>query len=116
MPTEKAIRRKRRHIRIRKKVSGTKSIPRLYVFRGLSHIYAQLINDTEGKTILSCSDIKTKKEKGTKTEKAKKVGQEIAKLAKEKGIEKVTFDRGGNKFHGRIKALAEGAREGGLQF
>lgn len=110
----KELRRQKRKLRIRGKVSGTKSIPRLSVFRSNTHIYAQLINDESGKSICAVSDVKIKK--GTKTEKAKEAGLELAKVAKEKKISKVVFDRSGYKFHGRVKSLAEGAREGGLQF
>jgi large subunit ribosomal protein L18 len=111
----KATLRKRRHIRIRAKVSGTSERPRLVVFRSLNNHYAQLIDDSKGATIVSCSDLKLS-EKGTKIERAKKVGQELAKLAKEKKIEMCVFDRNGYKYHGRIKAIADGAREGGLKF
>ncbi len=111
----KATTRKRRQIRIRTRVNGTSSRPRLAVFRSNTHTYAQLIDDESKTVLLASSDVKTKKT-GTKTESAKKVGTEVAKLAKEKGISTCVFDRSGYKYHGRIKALAEGAREGGLQF
>lgn len=107
--------RETRHKRIRKKIKGTSFCPRLTVFRSNKHIFVQLIDDNKGKTIISASDIK-KKIKGNKTEVAKKIGVELAKMAKEKKIEKVVFDRGGYKYHGRIKAVAEGAREEGLKF
>ncbi len=107
--------RQRRCAKIRKRISGTQDRPRLTVFRSLSHVYAQLVDDTKGKVLLGNSDIKIKV-KGNKTEKAKNVGLEIAKLAKEKKIETVVFDRNGYKYHGRVKAVAEGAREGGLKF
>lgn len=110
----KELRRQKRKSRIRGKISGTKSIPRVSVFRSNTHIYAQLIDDTIGKSICAVSDAKIKK--GTKMEKAKETGLELAKVAKEKKINKVVFDRSGYKFHGRVKSLAEGAREGGLQF
>jgi large subunit ribosomal protein L18 len=110
----KESRRQKRKTRIRGKISGTKAIPRLSVFRSNTHIYAQLINDEIGKSLCAVSDTKIKK--GTKTEKAKEAGLELAKIAKEKKISKVVFDRSGYKFHGRVKSLAEGAREGGLQF
>ncbi|MDA1061269.1 MAG: 50S ribosomal protein L18 [bacterium] len=98
---------------MRSKIKGVKDRPRLVVFRSLSNTYAQLINDEDGKVLVSSSDLKSKA-KGTKVEKAKIVGEEIAKLAKEKKIIKVVFDRNGYKYHGRVKAVAEGAREGGL--
>ncbi len=108
--------RKIRHLRIRKKVKGKKDRPRLFVFESLKHIYCQLIDDEKGKTILAASDFEIKEKKKNKIEMAKEVGKLIAKKAKEKGIEKVVFDRGGYKYHGKIKALADGAREGGLKF
>ncbi len=114
MANEKYIARKRRHNRVRSKISGEEKRPRLVVFRSLKNIYAQLVDDKNGKVIAGTSDIK--ESKGTKTERGKKVGIEIAKLAKEKKIETVVFDRNGYKYHGRVKALAEGAREGGLKF
>lgn len=107
--------RNRRHIRIRAKIKGTSTRPRLVVYRSLSHTYAQLIDDDKKVILLSSSDMKLK-DKGTKTEKAKKVGEEIASQAKEKKIEAVVFDRNGYKYHGRVKAVADGAREGGLKF
>lgn len=103
-----------RHKRVRVKIIGTKDMPRLAVFSSNAHIYAQLINDDKGQTLVSCNDLKVKT-KG-KSAKAKEVGKLIAKSATEKKIEKVVFDRGGFKYHGKIKALAEGAREGGLKF
>jgi large subunit ribosomal protein L18 len=106
--------RKTRHARIRKVVQGTAERPRLVVFKSLKTTYAQLVDDQSRKTLLSASSPKAKK--GTKTEKAKEVGKEIAAKAKEKSITKVVFDRNGYKYHGRVKAVAEGAREGGLQF
>lgn len=108
------ILRKKRHTRIRSKISGTATRPRLCVFRSINSIYAQLIDDTTGKTLASTSDLKTRK--GTKVESAKTVGTELAKLAKELKIEECVFDRNGYKYHGRVKSLAEGAREGGLKF
>lgn len=109
--------RKRRHKRIRKKVIGNGEKPRLYVFRSNRYIYAQIIDDTTGRVLLGFSnlnkpDLKTKK----KIESAHEIGVQIAKLALEKGIKEVAFDRGGYKYHGRVKALAEGARQGGLKF
>ncbi|MFH1714419.1 MAG: 50S ribosomal protein L18 [Candidatus Nealsonbacteria bacterium] len=106
--------RKKRHKRIRSKVSGTVKIPRLCVFRSINHIYAQLIDDNKGKVILSANDSKMKK--GKKIDMAKDLGKSIAKQALENKIEKVVFDRGGYKYHGKVKAVAEGAREGGLKF
>jgi large subunit ribosomal protein L18 len=103
----------RRHGRVRAKVSGTSKTPRLSVYRSLTHIYVQLIDDENGKTILSCDDTKVKAGK-TKTEKAFEVGKEIAKLAAKEKITKVVFDRGASKYHGRVKAIADGARESGL--
>jgi large subunit ribosomal protein L18 len=112
--------RKKRHARVRRTVTGTAERPRLNVFRSSKHIYAQLIDDVAGTTILSAStadqELKDSIKNGGDTESAKKVGQLIAKRAKEKGHESVVFDRGGYLYHGRIKALADGAREEGLQF
>lgn len=105
--------RQTRHKRIRARISGNSKRPRLCVFRSSSHIYAQIIDDLKSKTLLSLSD---KGIKGNKTEKAVKVGKEIAKLALEKKIDQVVFDRGGYRYHGRVKALADGARQGGLKF
>ena len=106
--------RDRRRKRIRAKISGTSSRPRLSVFKSNAFIYAQLIDDENGKTLAASSSLKS--EKGTKTELAEKVGGEIAKLAKAKGISKVVFDRGGFNYTGRVRSLAEGARKGGLEF
>ena len=108
-------------MRIRKKVMGTAERPRLAVYRSLNHIYAQLVDDLAGRTILTVSSLdkevvpKAKSAKG-KIEAGKLVGKQIAAKAKEKGIERVCFDRGGYLYHGRVKAVAEGAREGGLNF
>jgi len=113
MTSTKETLRKRRKVRIRAKISGTANTPRLVVFRSLNHIYAQVINDETGVTLVSANDLKAK---GTKTEKAKIVGDEIAKLAKDKKIGSIVFDRNGYKYHGRVKAVAEAAREGGLKF
>ena len=114
------IARKRRHARIRATVSGTSGKPRLCVFRSLSNIYAQIIDDTSGVTLVSAgsisSGIKEQTDKKTKTQVAEVVGSELAKNAQEKGISEVVFDRGGYKYHGRIKALAEAARKAGLKF
>lgn len=106
------IRRKKRS---RAKMSGTQEKPRLHVFRGLKHISAQIINDVNGTTLVS-SHSRDLKAKGNKTEQAKAVGKDIGTKAKSKGIATVVFDRSGYKFHGRIKALADAAREAGLQF
>lgn len=105
-------------LRIRKKVIGVASKPRLSVFRSNTDIYAQLIDDANGLTIASASskDKDIAAQAGTKSVKSKLVGETIARKAKDLGIETVVFDRGGNLYHGRIKAVAEGAREGGLQF
>jgi len=115
MPTKKELNRKRRHNKIRQKIYGTAKRPRLAVKRSHLYTYAQIIDDEAGKTIISSSNKKDTK-KGTKTEKAKNVGLDIAKKALDKKIKTVVFDRNGYKYHGRIKALAEGAREGGLKF
>lgn len=115
MSKQKEQSRLRRHLKIRKRISGTSERPRLVVFRSLSHIYAQVINDENKKVLASASDMKAKG-KANKTEKAKQVGAAVAKIAQEKKIDKVVFDRNGYKYHGRIKALADSAREGGLQF
>ena len=110
----------RRHARVRKHVSGTQDRPRLNVFRALSHIYVQVIDDEAGSTLVSAStvdqELRAKLEGKNKTEQAKMVGQAIAERAKAKGIGKVVFDRGGYQYFGRVKALADGAREGGLEF
>lgn len=110
----------RKHRRIRKKVFGTLERPRLAVYKSLKHIYAQIIDDVNGVTIVSAStldkELKQKLDKLTKTEEAKEVGKLIAQKALKKGIKTVVFDRGGFIYHGRIKALAEGAREAGLEF
>ncbi|MFN5423365.1 MAG: 50S ribosomal protein L18 [bacterium] len=114
----KALRRQRIKYTIRKKISGTTQSPRLSVFRSNTEIYAQLIDDVNGNTLASASsrDKDIKAQKGTKTEKSKLVGQAIAKKAVALGIAGCVFDRGGFLYHGRIKAVAEGAREGGLKF
>lgn len=101
--------------RIRKKVNGTQERPRLCVYRSGRHIYAQIVDDAAGKTLFSTSSLKMG-DKLSGKEQATKVGQEIAKLAKTKSVESVVFDRNGYLYHGRVKALAEGAREGGLKF
>lgn len=109
--------RLKRHKRVRSKISGTSGCPRLNVFRSASNIYAQLIDDVAGVTLASASSLDKEIEGyGGNKEAAKKVGQLIARCAAEKGISTVVFDRGGYIFHGRVKELAEGAREGGLKF
>jgi large subunit ribosomal protein L18 len=104
--------------RIRKKIAGTAAKPRLAIFRSNSDIYAQLIDDDQGFTLAAASsrDKDISAQKGTKVEKSKLVGQTIARKAKDLGIGTIVFDRGGNLYHGRVQAVAEGAREGGLQF
>ena len=116
----RAIARTRRHSRVRKNLSGSAERPRLNVFRSLSGIYAQVIDDQAGNTLVSAStvdrDLREKLKGLKKAEQAKLVGQTIAERAKNKGIQAVVFDRGGYRYSGRVKALADGAREGGLQF
>jgi len=110
--------RRRVHERIRTRLSGTSERPRLNVYRSLNHIYAQVIDDTSGKTIASASTSgkKSGKKTGGNVASAKEIGKTIAQRAKEKGVKKVVFDRGGYLYHGRIKALADAAREAGLEF
>ncbi len=113
--------RKRRHVRVRAKVSGTAERPRLNVFRSSAHIYAQVIDDIAGRTIVAASDLEDAVmqqagEGANKTARAAAVGQAIAQRAKDAGIDNVVFDRGGFLYHGRVKAVADGAREGGLKF
>ena len=112
--------RERRHRRLRVKVQGTTERPRLNVYRSLEHIYAQVIDDTKGHTMASAStldaDVKKAIDGKNKSDSAKVVGQIVANRAKAAGISKVVFDRGGNRYHGRVKALADGAREAGLEF
>ena len=109
--------RAKRHYRVRNKISGTAACPRLAVFRSAKHIYAQVIDDVNGVTLASASTMdKDFEGNGGNKEAAKKVGLAVASKAIEKGIEKVVFDRGGYIYHGRVKELAEGAREGGLKF
>ncbi|MGE5507661.1 MAG: 50S ribosomal protein L18 [Chitinophagales bacterium] len=109
-----------RHLRVRKRVKGTAERPRLAVFRSLNHIYAQVIDDEAGRTLASAStldaDLRAKLASGGNIEAAKAVGAAIAAKAKEAGVDAVVFDRGGTLYHGRIKALADAAREGGLDF
>jgi large subunit ribosomal protein L18 len=106
--------RRLRHLRVRKKVAGTADRPRLVVFRSDKHIYAQVFDDDAGRTIATVSSLKAGA--GKKSDKAAEVGRQVAVVAKERGINRVVFDRGGYKYHGRVKAVADGAREGGLEF
>lgn len=112
---KKELNRKRRKIRIRSQISGTSERPRLSVFRSNKHIFLQLIDDTKSKTLVSASDTEVKK-KENKTNIAKEVGMLLAAKASEKKITNIVFDRNGFRYHGRVKALAEGAREKGLKF
>ena len=114
---DKNAQRMKRHTRVRGKISGTPERPRLNVYRSNANIYAQIIDDVNGVTLVSASSLeKDFNVEGTKSDAAKQVGMNVAERAKAKGIENVVFDRGGYVYHGRVKALAEGAREGGLQF
>ncbi|MBM6405723.1 50S ribosomal protein L18 [Phycicoccus sp. CSK15P-2] len=112
----KSAARVRRHVRVRKQVSGTAARPRLVVTRSSRHVFVQVVDDTAGRTVASAStmeaDVRTLE--GDKREKAKKVGELVAERAKAAGVESVVFDRGGNRYHGRVAAIADGAREGGL--
>ena len=119
MKTSKNLSRQHRKIRIRKKISGTQDRPRLVVFRSNAHIYAQLVDDDARATLASASTLSLKKEEPglrCNISGAQRVGKEIARLAKEKNIERAVFDRNGYIYHGRIKAVADAAREGGLEF
>jgi large subunit ribosomal protein L18 len=117
---KKVFMRERRHKRLRRKIAGEPERPRLSVYRSLNHIYAEIIDDTQGHTLAAAStldpDVRDKTADSTKVDAAKAVGLLIASKALEKGISTVVFDRGGRKYHGRVRAVAEGAREGGLQF
>ena len=113
IPRTNADRRRRRHVRLRNRMAGTVERPRLVVYRSLKHIAAQLVDDTARTTILAVSDQGIT---GTKTARASEVGKRLAARAKESGVSKVVFDRAGYRYHGRVKALADGAREGGLEF
>lgn len=113
---EKREKRIRRHNRVRGKISGTAARPRLAVYKSLKHTYAQLIDDMAGKTVVSVSNDEVKNAKGNKTDVAFKIGELIAEKAKKAGIDTVVFDKGGFKYHGRVKAVAEGARKAGLTF
>ena len=108
--------RKKRHARVRVKVQGPTEVPRLNVYRSNTNIYAQIIDDTKGVTLAQASSLKLENVSKSSVEAAKEVGKLIAEVAKTKGIEKVVFDRGGYLYHGRVKALAEAARENGLVF
>ena len=105
--------RARRHLRVRKNVAGTPERPRLVVFRSLKHITAQIVDDTTGRTMMTVTSVKLE---GKKSDKSVQVGKMIAEKAKAAGVSKVVFDRAGYKYHGRVKAVADGAREGGLEF
>lgn len=112
---QKQANRLARKARVRSQISGTKARPRLSIFRSATHIYAQIIDDEAGVTLCSASDLKIS-DKMTKVELAKKVGTQIAEVAQAQKIKNVVFDRGGFRYHGRVKALADAAREAGLQF
>ena len=114
IPKSRSEKRVRRHLRVRKAVQGTAARPRLVVYRSLKHITAQLVDDDAARTLATVTS--TKVGEGKKSEKSLEVGKQIAVIAKEKGITKVVFDRGGYQYHGRVKAVADGAREGGLEF
>jgi large subunit ribosomal protein L18 len=113
IPKTREEKRYRRHLRVRKKLAGTPARPRLVIYRSLKHIYAQLVDDVAQRTLLSVSDGELT---GKKSEKSAEVGKRLAAKAKEAGITSVVFDRAGYRYHGRVKALADGAREGGLEF
>jgi len=119
-PNKRQVARKRRHARVRKQLEGTSERPRLNVYRTLNHIYVQLIDDSQGRTLLAVSSLDPSLRKSlagkTKTEQAAEVGKSLAERATEAGISQVVFDRGGYKYHGRVKKLADASREGGLQF
>ncbi len=110
------VARIRRHVRVRKSVSGTPERPRLNVYRSTSHIYAQVIDDVAGHTLAAASDAEAAIATGTKTERAALVGKAVAERALANGVANVVFDRGGYQYHGRVKALADAAREAGLGF
>lgn len=113
IPKTRQEKRQRRHLRVRKVLSGTTERPRLVVFRSLKHITAQIVDDTTGRTLFTVTDGKFE---GKKSEKSTQVGRQVAERAKAAGITKVVFDRAGYQYHGRVKAVADGAREGGLEF
>ncbi|HMG31200.1 MAG TPA: 50S ribosomal protein L18 [Jiangellaceae bacterium] len=114
----KAAARDRRHLRVRKKITGSGERPRLVVTRSLRHMVVQVVDDSTGRTLASASSMETdlRGDAGDKTAKARKVGELVAQRAKTAGIESVVFDRAGNHYHGRVAAVADGARDGGLQF
>jgi large subunit ribosomal protein L18 len=114
IPKTREEKRVRRHLRVRKKIAGTPERPRLVVYRSLKHIYAQLVDDAAQRTLITVSSHGV--DDGKKVEKSVEVGKMIAARAKEAGISRVVFDRAGYKYHGRVKAVADGAREGGLEF
>jgi large subunit ribosomal protein L18 len=116
--TARAVGRKRRHVRVRKKVEGSAARPRLVVTRSTRHVFVQVVDDLAGRTLASASTMEAdlRGHDGDKTAKARKVGELVAERAKAAGIEAVVFDRGGNRYHGRVAAIADGAREGGLTF
>ena len=114
--TPSAKRRTRRKIGIRKRLSGNSERPRLTIFRSGKHVYAQVIDDTQGKTLVSTSSLQLKADKGYGLDAASTVGKDIAEKATAAGVKTVAFDRNGYRYHGRIKAFADGAREGGLSF
>jgi large subunit ribosomal protein L18 len=113
IPKTRSEKRVRRHLRVRKALAGTAERPRLVVFRSLKHITAQLVDDAQGRTLFTVTDMKLD---GKKSEKSAQVGKLVAERAKEAGITRVVFDRAGYQYHGRVKAVADGAREGGLEF
>ena len=115
---DKNVARSRRHVRVRKKVSGTTTRPRLVVTRSSRHVFVQVVDDVAGRTLASASTMEADLRglTGDKTAKARKVGELVGQRAKDAGVEAVVFDRGGNRYHGRVAALAEGARESGLSF
>lgn len=118
--TDRETSRRRRHLRVRRKMRPSKERPRLSVFRSLKHIYAQVIDDTEGHTLVAAStldsEVRDQVADLDKTEQARVVGEVLARRAEDRGIKKVVFDRAGYKYHGRVRSLAEGARAGGLEF
>jgi large subunit ribosomal protein L18 len=113
IPKSNAEKRRRRHVRVRNRLSGTSERPRLVVFRSLKHITAQLVDDVVQRTLMTVTDQGIT---GTKTQRAAEVGKKVAARARETGVSKIVFDRAGYRYHGRVKALADGAREGGLEF
>lgn len=117
---DRNVARRRRHLRVRKKIQVSEDRPRLAVFRSLKHIYAQIIDDAEGQTLVTAStldpEVRDQIADLKKSEQAKLVGEVLARRAKARGVERVVFDRGGYKYHGRVRSLAEAARAGGLEF